>query len=142
MYDFVQVEKVMERAGSIKKSNKEDKEAKKQEKAEKKQEKLEAKRTESGKKVELKKQESVDANKVIDKVLIFRVMLQNRTVSKWRFRLVVIWIGWSIFRSFVTVFRLINCFFCNYIFVFFYELRALHVITCWLLSTVLSSFRD
>lgn len=96
MYDFVQVEKVMERAGSIKKSNKEDKEAKKQEKAEKKQEKLEAKRTESGKKVELKKQESVDANKVIDKALIFRVMLQNRTVSKWRFRLVVIWIGWSI----------------------------------------------
>lgn len=54
----------MERAGSIKKSNKEDKEAKKQEKAEKKQEKLEAKRTESVKKIELKRQESCDAIKV------------------------------------------------------------------------------
>ncbi|XP_037295352.1 microtubule-associated serine/threonine-protein kinase 3 isoform X3 [Manduca sexta] len=58
------VDKVMERAGSIKKVEKEkEKEAKKQEKAEKKQERTEAKRTESVKKIEVKRQESVDTNK-------------------------------------------------------------------------------
>ncbi|CAG5037459.1 unnamed protein product [Parnassius apollo] len=62
------MEKTMERVGSIKKSDKQDKaEAKKekQEKAEmKKQEKIEAKKTESAKKLEgLKRQESVEINK-------------------------------------------------------------------------------
>ncbi|CAH2060538.1 unnamed protein product, partial [Iphiclides podalirius] len=62
------VEKPMERVGSVKKSDKQDKaEAKKekQEKAEmKKQEKMEAKKTESAKKLEgLKRQESVEINK-------------------------------------------------------------------------------
>ncbi|KAL0859640.1 hypothetical protein ABMA27_010764 [Loxostege sticticalis] len=60
-------DKVMERVGSVKKSEKQEKaEAKKQEKqekAEKKQEKMEAKRTESVKKIELKRQDSVDAFK-------------------------------------------------------------------------------
>ncbi|XP_063834872.1 microtubule-associated serine/threonine-protein kinase 3 [Ostrinia nubilalis] len=60
-------DKVMERVGSVKRNEKQEKaEAKKQEKqerAEKKQEKMEAKRSESVKKIELKRQDSVDANK-------------------------------------------------------------------------------